>query len=85
VFDGIRVFVTHGHELGRPKPEQLFAAYNADVIVYGHTHQQLIAHDGTRLVINPGAAGPRRFDLKPCVAKLIIDNGEVHAELIPLE
>jgi putative phosphoesterase len=83
-FDNIRILVTHGHELGRPKPEQLFERYDADVIVYGHTHRQVIAHEGKRWVINPGAAGPRRFDLQPCVAKLTIDNGEVHAELIPL-
>jgi len=83
-FDGVRVLVTHGHELGRPKPEQLFADYDADVIVYGHTHRQVIAHDGRRLVVNPGAAGPRRFDLQPCVARLTIDEGEAHAELVPL-
>lgn len=83
-FDGVRVLVTHGHELGRPKPEQLFDHYDADVIVYGHTHRQVIAQQGKRWVINPGAAGPRRFDLQPCVAKLTIDNGEVQAELIPL-
>lgn len=84
MFDGVRVLVTHGHELGRPKPEQLFETYDADVIVYGHTHRQIIAHEGQRLVINPGAAGPRRFDLQPCVAKLTIDNGSASAELIPL-
>lgn len=84
LFDGVRVHVSHGHELGRPKPEQLLARYDADVIVYGHTHQQLIHHDGDRLVINPGAAGPRRFDLVPSVARLTIADGHVDAELIPL-
>lgn len=84
VFDDIRVLVTHGHELGRPRPEQLFAAYDADVIVYGHTHRQVIAHEGDRLVINPGAAGPRRFDLQPCVARLTIDGRSAKAELVPL-
>jgi len=84
-FDDVRVLVTHGHELGRPKPEQLFATYDADVIVYGHTHRQVIAHEGTRLVVNPGAAGPRRFDLQPCVAILTIDGNVASAELVPLE
>lgn len=84
LFDGVLVHVSHGHELGRPKPEQLLARYDADVIVYGHTHQQLIHHDGDRLVINPGAAGPRRFDLVPSVALLTIAGGHVDAELIPL-
>lgn len=84
VFDGLRVHVSHGHELGRPKPEQLLARYDADVIVYGHTHRQLIHRDGDRLVVNPGAAGARRFDLAPSVARLTISAGKAEAELIPL-
>lgn len=84
VFDGVRVHVSHGHELGRPGPEQLLAKYDADVIVYGHTHRQLIHREGDRLVVNPGSAGPKRFDLVPCLAKLTIADGHADAELIPL-
>lgn len=84
MFDGLCLLVTHGHELGRPKPEQLLAAYDADVIVYGHTHRQVIAREGGRLVVNPGAAGPRRFDLAPSVARLTIQDGVADAELVPL-
>jgi hypothetical protein len=43
VVGGLRVHVSHGHELGRPRPEQLAAAYDADVIVYGHTHVQNVS------------------------------------------
>jgi predicted phosphodiesterase len=57
---------------------------NAQVIVYGHTHQQLVTKAARRLVVNPGAAGPRRFKLQPCVAKLYILNGQADVELIPL-
>lgn len=81
---GVRIHVQHGHELGRPKPVQVAAAYDADVCVYGHTHQQVIARVDGRLIINPGAAGPRRFKLEPCVAILTIANGVTDAELIPL-
>ena len=84
VFDGLRLLVTHGHELGRPKPEQLFIRYNADIIVYGHTHRQIIARQDGRLVVNPGAAGAKRFDLAPSVATLTIANGVAEAEIIPL-
>ncbi|MFN5580877.1 metallophosphoesterase family protein, partial [Gemmatimonas sp.] len=70
VIDGVRIVVTHGHELGSPTPPKLVGAYpNADVIVYGHTHQQLVTKAARRVVVNPGAAGPRRFKLQPCVAK----------------
>jgi hypothetical protein len=84
-FDEVRVHVSHGHELGGPRVEYLLQAYDADVIVYGHTHQQLVhcAADG-RLVINPGAAGPKRFDLEPSVARLSVENGRAEAELVLL-
>jgi uncharacterized protein len=68
--EGVRLHVTHGHEIGRPTPEALAARYGGDVIVYGHTHRPLIQMVGTVLVINPGAAGPPRFNLKPSVALL---------------
>jgi putative phosphoesterase len=85
VIDGVRIVVTHGHELGSPTPPKLVGAYpNADVIVYGHTHQQLITKAARRVVVNPGAAGPRRFKLQPCVAKLYIWQGQADVELIPL-
>ena len=81
---GVRVHVSHGHELGSPTTEKLLAAYDADVIVYGHTHRQLVAREGGRLVVNPGAAGPRRFDLLPSVARLTIVGGAAEAVVIPL-
>lgn len=83
-FDGVRVHVSHGHELGAPTPEKLLAAYDADVIVYGHTHRQLVTRAGGRLVVNPGAAGPRRFDLQPSVARLTIRDGRADVEIIPI-
>lgn len=82
--DGVSIHVSHGHELGRPTPERLLAAYAADVVVYGHTHRQLVARVGERLVVNPGAAGPRRFDLAPSVARLTIAAGRADVALVPL-
>lgn len=82
--DDLRIHVSHGHELGSPTPERLVARYDADVIVYGHTHQQHVARLDGRLVVNPGAAGPRRFRLEPSVAILTIDGGRAAVELRPL-
>jgi uncharacterized protein len=66
------IHVSHGHELVSPTPPRLLARYSADILVYGHTHKALIERAGARLVINPGAAGPKRFNLKPSVARLTI-------------
>ena len=38
----------------------------------------------TRIVVNPGAAGPRRFDLRASVATLTIATGSVEVEIIAL-
>jgi putative phosphoesterase len=78
----VSIHVSHGHEVGSPTAEKLLARYTADVIVFGHTHKPLIERSGTRLVVNPGAAGPRRFDLKPSVARMTVKNGRADVELI---
>lgn len=82
--EGTRIHVSHGHELGSPTPEKLLAAYSADVIVYGHTHKQLVVKADGRWVINPGAAGAQRFKLRPSVARLHLDAGSVDVELVEL-
>ncbi len=84
-FGGLAIRVVHGHGLGSPTPAKLVAAYIEPVIVYGHTHRQLIERIGGQLVINPGAAGARRFKLAPSVARLTIDNGIAEAVLIAID
>jgi uncharacterized protein len=81
---GLTIHVSHGHELGSPTPERLLDLYAGDVIVYGHTHKALVHRAGDRLVINPGAAGPRRFNVMPSVARLTIADGRAEVEIIEL-
>src|SRR5262245_28721919 len=76
------IHVSHGHELGSPTPAKLLARYSADILVFGHTHKPLVERAGARLVVNPGAAGPRRFNLKPSVAKLTIAGADADVEVI---
>lgn len=80
----VRIHVSHGHELGAPTPELLLAAYAEEVLVYGHTHRQLVTRADGRLVVNPGAAGPRRFQLTPSVARLTVTRAKVEVEIVPL-
>lgn len=84
IVDGIAIHVSHGHEVGPPTPERLIARYTEPVIVYGHTHRPLVSTIGEQLVINPGAAGPRRFDISPSVAVLSVVDGRVTVEVRPL-
>ncbi|MGD0991662.1 MAG: metallophosphoesterase family protein [Gemmatimonadales bacterium] len=75
--DDLRFVVTHGDQLASREPEALKKAFpEADVIVFGHTHRALIHNfPDFSVVINPGAAGPGRFDLKPSVAILETEPG----------
>jgi putative phosphoesterase len=40
---GVSIHVSHGHETGSPTPAKLLARYPHDVLVFGHTHRQLVA------------------------------------------
>jgi putative phosphoesterase len=82
--DGVNIHVSHGHELGSPTPEKLANAYDAEVVVYGHTHKQLVRRIGERLIVNPGAAGPARFKLQPSVGRMTISGGKAEVEIIDL-
>jgi putative phosphoesterase len=82
---GVTIHVSHGHELGSPSPDVVLARYAGRVVIFGHTHRAVMVRgsDG-RIALNPGAAGPRRFDLPPSVARLTISGGAADVEIISL-
>jgi putative phosphoesterase len=86
--DGFRVVVTHGDQFGRAvTPDQLHGAFpDADIIAYGHTHRPLLTIvDVVVTVMNPGGAGPRRFDLPASVGIMELEPGiPPRARLVPL-
>ena len=82
---GVTIHVSHGHELGRPSPELALARYRGDVVIFGHTHRAVMQRDAAgRMALNPGAAGPRRFDVQPSVVRLTITAGVADVEIISL-
>jgi putative phosphoesterase len=80
---GLTLHVSHGDELGSPTPDALLARYGGDILVFGHTHRAVLfrAPDG-RVVVNPGSAGPPRFNLKPSVAILQVAGGRIDVRFI---
>ena len=82
---GMSVHVSHGNEVGSPTPEKLVERYAHDIVVYGHTHRQLVSRIGNQLVINPGAAGQQRFKLLPTVARLTVEDGKANVEIVALD
>ena len=54
------------------------------VVISGHSHKPVVEEKRGVLYVNPGSAGPRRFDLPISVAHLIIEGSTVNAKLIEL-
>jgi uncharacterized protein len=86
---GLILHVSHGHELGRPTAQLVAARYAGDVLVFGHTHRAGVVETlgglgEKRLIVNPGAAGPRRFDVVPSVARVTVSGGKAAVEIISL-
>jgi putative phosphoesterase len=85
--DGFEIVVTHGDQFGSPTPESVQAAFpSAEIIVFGHTHRPILTLvDTVVTVMNPGGAGPRRFNLPPSVGILELEPGiPPRGRLVPL-
>ena len=58
--------------------------YDADVVIYGHSHkyaEQMV--DGV-LWLNPGSCGKRRFDQEITFAMMTVDGSETAIEKITI-
>jgi putative phosphoesterase len=78
--DGVSIYVLHDLAQLDLKPE----ASGFTAVVSGHSHVPKQETRAGVLYLNPGSAGPRRFNLPVSVGKLIIEDGKVRAEIIPL-
>lgn len=60
-------------------------AAEVDVVCFGHSHKpEMYERDGVHY-LNPGSAGPRRFNLPVSLARVRVDDGRYEAELITLD
>jgi len=90
---GLTLRVSHGHELGSPNPARLADAYAADgsvdILMFGHTHRSVVTTERRAnrdlLVVNPGAAGPRRFNLPATIGILTIADGRPSVRIIAID
>jgi hypothetical protein len=54
-------------------------------VIFGHSHKPSIETRNGVLWLNPGSAGPRRFDLPVTVARVRVTESELQPELITLD
>ncbi len=75
--EGFRFLLVHGHQFGMPTPAAINLAYpEAEVIIFGHTHRPLLTIvDQVVTAMNPGGAGPRRFELPASVGIIELEPG----------
>jgi putative phosphoesterase len=70
------------HDLNDLDLDPLAAGFSA--VIYGHSHRPSIQLRKGVLLINPGSAGPRRFDLPISVALICLEDGKLEPRLIEL-
>lgn len=74
---GVRIHLLHNLAELALDPE----AEGIDVVISGHSHKPLIRRVGSVLYLNPGSAGPRRFQLPVALAKLQLDPAGLKARI----
>ena len=77
---GIEIYVLHNlDELDLKAEAAGFAA-----VIYGHSHIPKQHTKNGVLYLNPGSAGPRRFNLPIAMARLEIADRQLRAEMVTL-
>ena len=61
------------------------AAEGCDAVIFGHSHKPLIENRSGVLYLNPGSAGPRRFKIPVCLARIELGEFEMVPEIIILD
>jgi putative phosphoesterase len=77
---GCLLYMVHSREDLDLNPQ----AAGIAAVIYGHSHKPSIEDHHGVLYLNPGSAGPRRFNLPITCALLRITNAHPQAEILPL-
>ena len=85
---GYRLWLTHGHRYGVKNDlselREWALLYEADVVVFGHTHQPFVGNESGLLFFNPGSpAMPRRGRSRTCGVLELISERSGQIEFIP--
>jgi uncharacterized protein len=78
--DGLPFRMVHRREDADPK-----WLPRLSLLVFGHSHRPEISWESGCLLLNPGAAGQRRFKLPLTVAVLTIADGRIVPEILAVE
>jgi putative phosphoesterase len=76
-FDGVAVHVLH--DLKEMDVDPTAAGFR--VVVAGHSHKPVVTERDGVLFVNPGSAGPRRFNLPVTIGYLTVEGGTASAQI----
>lgn len=86
--EGKKIWLTHGHQarvkLGLGQLVDWAGHYEADLVVYGHTHIADISSCGKLQILNPGSVS-RPYHTKPSFLKVRIEKGAFLPELVEMD
>jgi putative phosphoesterase len=71
------------HDISALATDSVKASVSA--VIFGHSHKPSIGWRDGVLYLNPGSAGPRRFALPICVARVRISGKRIEPEIIALD
>jgi uncharacterized protein len=54
-------------------------------VIFGHSHKPSIETRDSVLYLNPGSAGPRRFTLPICIARVLVSGKRVEPSIVHLD
>ncbi len=78
-----KIFISHGHKFGVKQSYNGIIAQghniNADIVLFGHTHNQYLSVDRNMLVLNPGSIG---YNGEYAIVE-INENGNINAVIYP--
>lgn len=81
LWGGLRIRLIHAHEDWTGEIREV----PVEVVVCGHSHQPRVESEDGVLIVNPGSAGKKRFQLPRTCARLWRENGDIQVEHIGLE
>lgn len=79
-FCGIHIYALHDFSQLDIEP----SAAGIRVVVSGHSHKPLIEQRHGIFLVNPGSAGPRRFQLPISIADILIEGSNISPRIVEL-
>jgi putative phosphoesterase len=80
---GVRIGMVHDSGLAKGREARMHRRFpNADLVVFGHSHQPLFERGEEVALLNPGSPTWKRCAPAPTVARLVVQDGRFDAALV---